>query len=440
MEKDQIFLIKQTKIFLSRFYNKKNFKHKSSIFYLSTNSDLGLYILNSLGNLKKISFFVKFKIIFKNIIFILRYLNPKILAPSNNFFYNRVILTWAFEENFNKDGSIKDKYFNINSNTLKNTLWLVIFMGNKIPDKINKNIFLITNSKKVSLNLFAIFKIIIKNLIYIFKDFKYYLALISSDNYFADIIIKKFEFLFNNKVKTVLLPYEGQVFQNKLIYKLKEKTKIKVIGYIHSPPMAMPTNFIKKNGSPDTVIVNGNDQKYCFQNLLGWKNENIKVLPSFRFLKQSKKFKNTIFLPISILNIAPVLKSIETLHSKKLINLRKFQVRGHPALKNNLKNIILINRIKKLIKSFPKNNKFKYKNNFSLFIGISGAIIEELEKGANVIQISENPIFDSYTNKLYPSLTRKIIDKNIFSYKLKTKGNLIKLGSKKNNLKRIASL
>ena len=40
-------------------------------------------------------------------------------------------------------------------------------------------------------------------------------------------------------------------------------------------------------------------------------------------------------------------------------------------------------------------------------------IIEELEKGSNVIQ-SENPIFDTYSNKLYPSLIKKKIDDNVF--------------------------
>ena len=440
MHKDQIFLINNIKRFLLKFTDKSKFPYRNSIFYLSTNSDLSLYLLNSLGRLQLMGFFIKFRIIFRNILYILKYINPVIIAPVKNFFYNRIILTWAFEENFSKDGSLNDRYFNINSKNLPETLWLVIFMGKKLPKKINQNIFIISKSKRTSLNLFKIIKVLLSNILYFFLNLKYYLALVSSDNYLADYIINKFTFLFNDNVKFFLLPYEGQVFQNKLISNLKMNKKIKVIGYVHSPPMAMPSNFIFRSGSPDIAVLNGIDQKFCFKNFLGWKNKNIKVLPSFRFIKNSKNFKNTIFLPISILNPVPLLKRMENLHNNKIIDLKKFNVRGHPAVRSSLKNILLIRKINKFIKNLPVKSKFKYKGNFLIFIGISGAIIEELEKGSNVIQLSENPIFDTYSNKLYPSLIKKKIDDNVFTYKLKNKGNLLKFGNKKKNLRYIISL
>ena len=135
MHKDQIFLINNIKRFLLKFTDKSKFPYRNSIFYLSTNSDLSLYLLNSLGRLQLMGFFIKFRIIFRNILYILKYINPVIIAPVKNFFYNRIILTWAFEENFSKDGSLNDRYFNINSKNLPETLWLVIFMGKKLPKK-----------------------------------------------------------------------------------------------------------------------------------------------------------------------------------------------------------------------------------------------------------------------------------------------------------------
>ena len=82
----------------------------------------------------------------------------------------------------------------------------------------------------------------------------------------------------------------------------------------------------------------------------------------------------------------------------------------------------------------------KLKGDYLIFVGVSGAIIEALERGSNVIQISEKPIFDVYSKKLYPTLIIKKIDKNIYTYKLKKKWNIIKFGNKKNNLKYIKSL
>ena len=60
----------------------------------------------------------------------------------------------------------------------------------------------------------------------------------------------------------------------------------------------------------------------------------------------------------------------------------------------------------------------------------AAAIIEALERGEKVLQIVELPLFDLYSEKLWPSISTKKICKNVYLYKLKKKGNLIKLGNK----------
>ena len=44
--------------------------------------------------------------------------------------------------------------------------------------------------------------------------------------------------------------------RNNFLRKKKNKNNIKTIGYIHSPPLAMPSNFIFKYNSPDKIILN----------------------------------------------------------------------------------------------------------------------------------------------------------------------------------------
>ena len=82
------------------------------------------------------------------------------------------------------------------------------------------------------------------------------------------------------------MPYEGQPFQNVIfLNSLKMKKKIDTIGYIHSFPIGLPTNLLKRPGHPKKLYINGISQKYALENFFGWKNQNLKILPSARFKK-----------------------------------------------------------------------------------------------------------------------------------------------------------
>ena len=128
-------------------------------------------------------------------------------------------------------------------------------------------------------------------------------------------------------------------------------------------------------------------------------------------------------------NLDLVIENIEYLIKNKMINIQEYETRNHPASKSKV-NLELIHKINKLKNIYANNsNNFKYKN-YLLFIGSSGAIIEALERGEKVLQIVELPLFDLYSEKLWPSISTKKICKNVYLYKLKKKGNLIKLGNK----------
>ena len=76
------------------------------------------------------------------------------------------------------------------------------------------------------------------------------------------------------------------------------------------------------------------------------------------------------------------------------------------------------------------------KRKYQIFIGTSGAIIESLERGNNVIQICDDPLYDIYSSKIWPSIETTKIDKNIYTYELKKKENLIKFGINNKVLKK----
>ena len=136
--------------------------------------------------------------------------------------------------------------------------------------------------------------------------------------------------------------------------------------------------------------------------------------------------KKSIYLPLAFKSKEKIIFLIKTLLDETKLNIANFKIKNHPGAANSNSHKDLIAKIKK------SNKKINFKNLFQIFnfIGSSGAIIEALERGNHVFQICENPIFESYSDKLWKGLKKQIITKNIFSYSLKKKNNIIILGKK----------
>ena len=229
-----------------------------------------------------------------------------------------------------------------------------------------------------------------------------------------------------------MFPYEGQPFQSEIIRHFRNnKNKVKITGYIHAPPMAVPTNFIYKYSSPDRIFLCGSDQKFCFEKILGWPKNKIVEIPSLRFKENVSEIENAIFLPNVVNDQKKILDSL-TYINNNFTKLHNFKIRNHPASLTNKRNIELINKIKNLfsIKDYQPDS-FEKK---LIFIGNSGAIIESLERGYDVIQICENISFDYYSKNIWKSIESEILGKDIFTYKLRKKGNLISFGKVNTNI------
>tara|TARA_B100000242_G_C43048574_1_gene489619 strand:- start:120 stop:1451 length:1332 start_codon:yes stop_codon:yes gene_type:complete len=437
MDKEQIYLLKKMRKYFSKYENQFFRPKFNSIFYFATYSNfIGSYVIKKLAKIYDKNIFSNLNLIFKDFFFSLSYINNYLRFKSIPEKFNKLIITWAFYENFDKKGNLIDRYLNKNSKLEKNTLWFVIYMDRKIPKNIGKNVILFCKKEKKSFNVLLLFGFFIRNIKYLLKDLNYFLFSISNHNFLSGVILEKLKPFLNSKLKYVLIPYEGQPFQNNIIaYLKKKKYKIKTIGYIHSPPLAFPSNFIyKKNSSPDKIILNGKDQVYCFNKILGWKKSSIKLLPSFRFLQSSVKVKKIIYLPLQIRQRFIVLNSLKYLIENNLVNIINFKIRNHPGGLNSRQNLLLIRDIEKLKIKYKNYSFLKTKQDFLIFIGNSGGIIEALERGSKVIQIAEFPLFEIYSNRIWPSIIRKKINENIYIYSLKKKGNLIKLGNNKRGI------
>ncbi len=422
--------INQTKNYLDNFLSDKYGPEFNSAIYLASYT-------NSVGNvfLKKI-FRVSDKSFFKNIfldiISGLKISGKIIKNDTIEKKFSKIVFSWGFKKNFEDNGSFNDKYFNINSAKKNNFLWFIIYMDKKIPDKIDKNIVIFKVYGNLLLNFFSWLKFILINFKFLFKGIDYFLHNISSSNFLSKKLINSSKEIFSKDFDEILFPYEGQPFQNEIIkYFKKKKNKVISIGYIHSPPLAVPTNFIYKDSCPDKIFLNGSDQRFCFENILGWPSKKIVEIPSLRFNEIAEDIEDSIFFPNVINQPEKILESLIYINNN-IIELNNFNIRNHPASLKNKTNLELIKKIKE--KFNIKDNKTINFNKKLIFIGNSGAIIESLERGYDVIQICENSSFDFYSNNVWKSIKSELIAKDIYAYRLKEKGNLISFGKIDTNI------
>jgi len=433
LDNSQVKLLKEIKKITNKFHkNKFNPFYDTPLYFNSYSDGVGLIVLKKLIG-QKVNFFKSFFIILKDFLYSGYYDYYKIIDNNSIDDCNKIIITWAFKNNFRKNGSLNDRYFSINSRKLKNIKWFVVYMEKDLPEKIDRNIILFQAISQKKINLLSLISFLLKNIKYLFKDIKYSLFSISNHSFFSHKFLEVFKNYINKKLELIIMPYEGQPFQNNLISYLKENTTVKTVGYIHSPPLAFPSNFIKKKFSPSKIVLNGDDQLKCFVNYLGWNKKDIKVKESNRFLNKKTNFSKTIFLPLNIDSETIILNGLQFLMKNLSIYLRDFEVKNHPVALNSKKNNTMLTKINYLIKNqkFIKNSKYK---SVAVFIGASGGIVEALERGYKVIQICEIPIFQAYSNKIWKSIKSRQLTDNIYTYSLVKKGSLIKLGKKPKNL------
>ena len=210
----------------------------------------------------------------------------------------------------------------------------------------------------------------------------------------------------------------------------KISSKVKTIGYVHAFPVGLPTNYIYRDGSPEKLILNGDDQYYCFINHLNWTNNQLKILPSTRFSKSFENMSGYIYLPFHLNSTDVIIKSLQNLlGSNKEKSISNLVVKNHPLRENSKKHLKIIKEINDLFSKYKNSlSKENYTNKLSVFIGSTSSLIEALERGAEVIHICDDPVFQRYSSVLWPSIKVKKIDDNTYAYQLLKKGNLIQLG------------
>ena len=357
---------------------------------------------------------------------------------SSNFEINgqsSLIISTASGNDFSAEGFYKDRYLKIKSRDYKEFIFLILFGERKFPNNIDKNIVLFKKKKnflKGIFNFLNFLKLLILNPLLFKKKIHHF----SDQTNFAQEIAGSITKIINfERIKTVLSPFEGIPYQQKIFENIKKiNNDITTIGYDHSAPHAMPLNMYHRNGSPDFLVVNGSSQVHHLENFLNWPKSKLIEFPSLRYEENSKEdFNNIVFLPWKIFNPQKILRDFELfIKNSPDGSLYPLKVKTHPVCVNVSSQEKIKDNIIKIIND--NNEKFSenIKNNsISIFIGSTTGVIVALEKGLKILHICFDPIFDSYSEFLWPNLNVEKITENTFIYSLKKSGSFIKFGQGK---------
>ncbi len=424
--KEILNLLEKIKKYLNLKFYKFNIISSGLVYFSPFGQNISLGLMKSWIKKKKI---VLINFFIKEIYSLINFYEYQILYSNyNKQKYKKMVITWGTKKNFDNKGIFYDNYFNTNSSILKDTLWLVIYNDKNINLKINDNIILYVKKKK---NYLSNIIYILKTLIFNFYSFNKTLNLLSWQYLYSIKLIKNIKTILFGNLKLVLLPYEGQPFQTFLIDFLRRNNKdTSILGFIHSYP-SLPSHLIKRKVVPDKIIVSCKDQVYCLKKYFLWNSNDIKYMDSARFIKKEKiSMNNKIYLPINFNSVEKLSRYFSNLVDKlNQVNFKNFEVKNHPHSLNSKKHQKLIANINKKIFEVSNNNLDKKNENFSIFIGSTGSIIEALDNGISIYHICEDEIFESYDSMLWPSISSSVLERNIFRYEKKNNKNLINLGN-----------
>ena len=192
------------------------------------------------------------------------------------------------------------------------------------------------------------------------------------------------------------------------------------MGYLHSIS-PLTCELIYRGGAPDLLLVHGESQIEILNSKLNWPKDKLLLIQSLRYrLDKKESLSEKIFIPMSIHNYDKLLEEF-----KKLIinspanNFPRFNVKNHPGALNSKKHMNLKKELEKIMEIYKDRFSDNSPNkNTSIFLGVTATILQSLEKQINVIHICSDPIFQSYSENIWPNLMVKQLNAFTFQYKL----------------------
>ena len=406
----------------------------------------GYFILRSLNENKKISikgiFFLLKQFIAISILHDYKLFN-KINTDEN---YEKLIISWAKKSDFQINGSYTDRYFKINSKHISKTMWFLLYLDDHdfLPKNINKNIVIFGKENlKKKYNFYYLIKVFFSiirqtkgSLIKIFH-------LCSRRSLFSKIVSKAvIEIVKSKNFKTILAVYDAQPYQNTIFKEIKKiNSNIKLIGYLHAT-QPLPILNMHRYGAPDLLLVHGSSQVFHLKKYLNWPENKLLLIPSLRYRKNNMaKFDNNLALPIGISSEKVLLEQFKNfLKQAEKKSLKPFIIRNHPHATESKIHKKFIHNLKNILRVYNDRFSVDAKENNQIFFGGTSSVIEALESGLTVIHICADPVLESYSESLWPSIKVSKINEHTLRYSLRSYGKCINFGDEDNMFEKYCNL
>ena len=371
---------------------------------------------------------------FKSLYSIRRLNGYKTYGNNENKFFKKIVVSWSKKINFLEDGSYNDKYFDVNSKENKKILWFLISLDNKFPENLDDNIVVLSKKNKSQKSLVYLIKILFLNLFRFKLLIKKFVASLSFYSHFSKIIFENIKpIIFQNDFDAMIMPYESQPFQNYLFKNIQNiKKNIKTVGYIHST-QPFPSLNLYRDGAPEKIFVHGWDQKFHLIKYFGWPNQTVDLIPSLRFKERHElKIENKIFLPIYISNSNIYLNEFKRFLLNLKGKIKPLTIINHPEMENSNSHLSLIKKLNALIDANKNVFSKDSKQSEILIFGATSLVIEALERDYKFIHICAEPILESYSKIIWPSINVTKINDYVFKYSLKNFKSCVNLGIENN--------
>ena len=429
----QLDLIKKSKNYISRVNQSGLDTSSFAGTYLITAYSQGYFTLKYFIHGKK-NLLNKFYVYLKSLYLIRKLYGYKIYNDNNKHNFKRIVVSWSKNDDFLDDGSYNDRYFKTNSNENKEVLWFLMSVDNKFPKKIAENIIVLYKKKNNEQNLVYLMKIFFVNLFKYKFSIRKFLASLSFYSHISEIIFEKIKpLILQNHFKAIIVPYESQPFQNYLFKNIKKlKKNIKTIGYVSST-QPLPLYNLHRDGAPEKIFVHGSDQKFHLTNYFGWPDETVKLIPSLRFKKEDKlEIENKIFLPYYITNSKIYLREFERLLCSLDKKIKPLTIINHPLMVNSKSHLNLKKKLYYLLELHKNIFSETSEQSEIVFFGATSLVIEALERNYKFTHICSEPILESFSKAIWPSISVTKINDYVFKYSLKNFGSCVKLGVENN--------
>lgn len=369
--------------------------------------------LSKSTSMSKISLFYSF---IKDLVGLANINNHKVKSLIDNGKYSEITMTWGNQDDFDKFGNFKDRYFNKKNNILKKKLKFIFITGkfNKIK-LLSGNILFLNDNKKIKIwsLLKILYEIFLKYNCSIYKFYNY----ANFYSLFAILVFKNIKkIIIKYKIKVLHIPYEGQPFQKYLIQGLKiTYPKIKIFGYAHAS-QPLPLHMLNKNNKMDNLIVSSHDHYHQMKNRLGWPKKKLILRKNQKIDKiDKKKFLNKIFLPYGVVDPQLIARKFKKLVSRGIVNAQQLTVKNHPLMSESKNHLILIKKLKEIISQSKMTNNHQNKK-YCILLGATSSVPEALQSIDYVYHIYQDSVIEVYTKYFWPNIKGSVIEDNIIKY------------------------